>query len=156
MSVNPVVIANEFIRLRQEDSDKSPFTTMALLKLVYLAHAWSLGIRKEPLSNKSFEAWQFGPVQRDLYFELKDARGYNYEVEKPMPAKHKETLSDDDKKLIEAVYNVYGKMGAWELSERTHQENTPWSLTWANGRGDGLEISNNLIAQHMLDHYVRD
>lgn len=46
-------------------------------------------------------------------------------------------------------------MGAWELSERTHRKNSPWSLTWANGVGDGRQISDNLIGQYMLDHYVR-
>ncbi len=36
MSVHPNIIANEFIDLRDNEKTKKPFTTMELLKLVYL------------------------------------------------------------------------------------------------------------------------
>lgn len=154
MSVDPKAIANEFITLAREENH-TPLTLMKILKLTYLAHAWSLGLRKKPLSNKSFEAWQFGPVQKELYFDLKNIQNEaNYEIEKKFPNQDG-ALSEDDKELIKAVYKNYSNMDAWELSARTHKEGAPWSTIWDNGKGDRLEIPDALIGQYMLDHHVR-
>ncbi|WP_184090282.1 type II toxin-antitoxin system antitoxin SocA domain-containing protein [Sphingomonas xinjiangensis] len=40
---------------------------MQLLRLVYIAHGWSLGLLNEPLVNEEPEAWQHKPVFPAVY-----------------------------------------------------------------------------------------
>lgn len=46
-------------------------TPMQLMKLVYIAHGWSLGLRGIDLFRNRIEAWQYGPVMPDLYHATK-------------------------------------------------------------------------------------
>ena len=40
---------------------------LQLVKLVYLAHGWSLGFDRGPLINATAEAWERGPVIPRVY-----------------------------------------------------------------------------------------
>lgn len=46
-------------------------TNLQLQKLIYLAHMFHLGLFKSPLIEEHFEAWNYGPVQPDLYHKAK-------------------------------------------------------------------------------------
>ncbi len=46
-------------------------TPLQVLKLVYLAHGWCLGVHTQPLIDESVEAWRAGPVIRPLYNVIK-------------------------------------------------------------------------------------
>src|ERR1700751_4482366 len=45
-------------------------TNLALQKLVYFCHVWSLIELRRPLVRHKFEAWEFGPVLPYLYREF--------------------------------------------------------------------------------------
>lgn len=46
---------------------------MQLQKLVFLAHGYYLAsTRGVPLVDEPFEAWDYGPVCRNLYYEFRD------------------------------------------------------------------------------------
>ena len=53
-------VANEFLKLADKDNDT--LTPMQLLKLVFIAHGWCLGLLGRHLIKDSIEAWQYGPV----------------------------------------------------------------------------------------------
>ena len=61
-------IANEFLRLAKESGQS--LTPMQLLKLVFIAHGWMLGLYGEPLISDDVQAWKYGPVIPDLYQTL--------------------------------------------------------------------------------------
>src|SRR3954452_15975193 len=46
-------------------------SNLALQKIVFFCHVWSLIQLKRPLVKHQFEAWQFGPVLQYLYREFK-------------------------------------------------------------------------------------
>ena len=46
-------------------------TPIHILKLVYIAHGWSLAIGEHPLIRNEIEAWEYGPVIRSLYDAVK-------------------------------------------------------------------------------------
>lgn len=141
-----ITIANEFLDLANEGNN--PLTPMQLLKLVYIAHGWMLGIYNRPLVKDRVEAWQYGPVIPALYKQIRKYRS------NPVSAKIKtglgskdDTLDDDERDIIRQVYDVYGEMSGPRLSRITHASGTPWDLTYEKG-SFGLEISNDLIEDH--------
>ncbi len=66
---NAVAIANYFVR-KSLDSG-IPVTPMKLVKLVYVAHGWYLGLTGEPLIAEGVQAWKYGPVVPSVYDKFK-------------------------------------------------------------------------------------
>jgi uncharacterized phage-associated protein len=122
-------------------------TPLQLLKLVYICHGWSLGLRDQPLIAESVEAWRYGPVVPDLYKQLKkygsgpvkDKLGFSF-----WPG---ETMSDDDRNFVDRVYATYGNYNGIQLSHLTHMVGTPWQQVYLDNQF-GIAIPNELIADH--------
>jgi uncharacterized phage-associated protein len=145
MSNSANAVANEFIRLAKED-DSRAFTPLQLIKLVYIAHGWMLGIYQRPLIRERVEAWKYGPVIPSLYHSLK-RYGADF-VSGPLYLHRKNPEFDDEQKeLIAEIFRAYGRLTGIELSTLTHQQGTPWSDTWIPG-SQGRVIPNDLIAEH--------
>lgn len=138
-------VANAFIQ-KAHESGKTDLTPMKLLKLVYIAHGWSLGLHNQPLFVEKVEAWKFGPVIRDLYHEVK--QWGNNPISSFLPVFEPEEIQPTDKRLIDKVWEVYGGFNGLQLSAITHQDNSPWSETWDERGLHGLTIEPDLIRDH--------
>ena len=67
-----VVVANYFVE--KGKADKKNIDLLKLVKLVYIAHGWHLGLYDEidrPLIREDVEAWKYGPVVRSVYDAFK-------------------------------------------------------------------------------------
>lgn len=154
-----VSIANEFLRLA---SPSGGLTQMALQKLTYFAHGWNWAINGEPLVNEKPQAWNFGPVYRELYDHTKFfgkkpidrpitpsdneiARFFSADRKNDSP--YSANLSDREKQVIKHVWQRYGSLGAIRLSELTHQPGTPWFNTFRSDRKNAV-IEDELIKDH--------
>lgn len=138
-------VANEFIRLAQLEGRS--FTPMQLIKLTYIAHGWTLALREKPLIKDTVEAWMYGPVIPNLYKKLKTFG--SSEVNSSIAA-YSETIEEEDKDLIQKVYDNYGRLSASQLSNLTHRAGTPWRSVYKNTERF-LEIPESLIAQHYIE-----
>ena len=69
MPYKPKDIADYFLLKGADDANMTP---MKLIKLVYIAHGWSLGLYNKTLINEQPQAWKFGPVIPSLYDEFKE------------------------------------------------------------------------------------
>ena len=125
-------------------------TIMQLVKLIYFAHGWNLAIRGEPLSKHSAQAWQYGPVFPHVYKVLQssrsrpiDGRILSKETGKPLV----EEFDQQERDLIDEVVDGYGRMHAFQLSNLTHGEGTPWDKTMKT-TGIYSEIKNDLIREY--------
>lgn len=122
-------------------------TTMKLQKLCYYSQAWSLVWDEKPLFNNEIQAWANGPVCPDLY-QLHKGKFRIVADELPGNSKN---LSQDEKDTIDSVLNFYGKMGAWELSNLTHNEHP-----WKDARGDtpqGAWCNAQITEDAMSEYY---
>ncbi|MGI4746961.1 MAG: Panacea domain-containing protein [Janthinobacterium lividum] len=140
-------VANQFIRLANVDG--RTLTPMSLMKLVYIAHGWSLALLHRALISDEIEAWQFGPVVPDLYQSMK--RNGSAPVTQPLPShgffsSAPEYPGADDLSIIGRVYELYGALTGIQLSALTHQPGTPWSQTFINNRNS--VIGDDLITEH--------
>ena len=136
------IVANRFLELAREGG--RTLTPMQLLKLVYIAHGWTLALLHRPLIPQRVEAWRYGPVIRDLY---NATRAYGRAgVTLPIPVAFEPLRADEDD-MIQQVYTLYGDLDGIALSNITHMPNTPWADTYTSDEF-GTVIDNNVIAAH--------
>lgn len=138
-------IANRFLELATAAGDT--LTPMQLLKLVYIAHGWMLGLYGRPLIRDDVQAWQYGPVIPRLYNAVRRFRSQPVEgriVGEDGP------LTPEEDHIVQQTYQLYGKYSGPALSRITHAPETPWAQTYRAGEF-GIPISNDLIE----DHYQR-
>lgn len=124
MTYSPKQIANYFLSKYGSDNDITP---MKLIKLVYIAHGWYLGIKDQTLIDENPEAWKYGPVISSLYHEYKHLGNY------PIKIDFSNSIgldNDEDERFLDRIWEVYGKFSAIELSAKTHKSGTPWTKVW--------------------------
>jgi uncharacterized phage-associated protein len=150
-------VANSFLELAKE-SNVTDVSPMKLQKLIYYAHAWYLAFLGQPLIKEEVQAWKFGPVIPDVYFEFKECGNSSIttsatelKFEEKQLTLETPIVPEDDKnarELIAEVFRVYGKLSPIQLSNLTHGDNEPWRLV-ANAYNAELprniEIPNSLI-----------
>jgi len=157
MPFSATAVANDFLKIASDNA--SPLTSMKLQKLVYFSHGWSLALAGDPLIFNRIEAWDYGPVIPDLYQDFK--RYGNEPIAKPV---QEWTIRDRKivlitptvencprdperigaQKIIERVWQQYGKFTAARLSNATHAEGTPWAQVYKPGQRNIL-IPNTII-----------
>jgi uncharacterized phage-associated protein len=136
------IVANRFIELAREQGRS--LTPMQVLKLVYIAHGWMLGLSERPLIAQPVEAWKYGPVVRDVY---NGVRAYGRaSVQNPMSAPA-QSLDYYENDMVGQVFKLYGNMDGITLSNITHMPETPWAQTYSPG-SFGTVIPNDLITAH--------
>ena len=140
-------VANEILKIGREKGIS--MSMMKLIKLVYFAHAWMLGLTGKPLCSDPVEAWPYGPVYQRLYNDLPytGAQTVNKDVIDEAGLPYKEHFTEDERYLLELIIKRYGNKGAFELSNLTHQPGTPWHKTRYSS-GTFMPISNDLIAEY--------
>ena len=133
----PSHVANYFI-YRAEEENVNDLTVMKLLKLVYFSYAWSLAVLEKKIFAEPIEAWPYGPVIPSIYHEFKDCGVKNitrysvkFDLEKqdesyPIIETEKEP---EISKVLGAVWAMYKDCDGWNLSEITHEKNSPWDKT---------------------------
>ena len=128
-----------------------------VIKLVYIAHGWHLGLLQDPLLEEPVEAWKHGPVIRSLY------RTFRKYGRSPITDRARDDIGPAagrivpafegdhrQKKLLAAVWHNYRKYSGGEFISLTHQEGSPWQQTWCESprHGTPLVIDNDMIRQY--------
>ena len=126
-------------------------TPLKLLKLAYIAHGWMLGMCGRPLIKDEIEAWKYGPVIPSLYHSIKDFRGSQ------VPVDHFSSAADvqfdaQEESILQQVTQKYGQFTAIQLSQLTHQDESPWDRVYYNVTGSRI-IPNDLIENYYRKVY---
>lgn len=139
-------VANRFLKLARENG--TTLTSMQLLKLVYIAHGWMLGLYGSALIQDDVQAWQYGPVIPKLYNAV---RKYGSSpITEELLVLGDRGFNESEESIIQQVYDAYGDKSGPALSRLTHAAGTPWKLTYEPGEF-GTPIPQDLIE----DHYKR-
>ena len=155
-------VANYFLDLAERDG--KTLDPIKIQKLVYLAHGWSLALTGKPLIVDKVEAWPYGPVIRSLFLAFGDAGNgpiehYALDVQMVNGRPTSTTPRLDHihhwsnrrmKDVLDEVWRVYGDFTAIQLSNFTHQPDSPWAQTWRPG-ADGLVISDDVIKSYFSE-----
>ena len=141
-----LAIADQFV-LEAKNNDAPPLTPMQLLKLVYIAHGFSLGAFDAPLISDAVEAWKYGPVIPRLYKEISKygKNGVTRNIQKTCLVPLEKPYID----LIKWVYNKYKNFDGIQLSELTHRAGSPWDQVYNSDLYfESKTIKNSLINQY--------
>ncbi len=154
-------IANYFIEKAIEQGDKT-LNPMKLLKLIYIAHGWSLAVYNKPLIDETIEAWKYGPVIPNVYHSVKHF-GMNpiAEVVKDLDIddqrnvvinKYEENFPEETKEFLGQIIKAYKENTGIQLSNWSHKPDSPWDKAWRNGgnKRDFCSIPNEDIKQYFL------
>ncbi len=166
MKINASITANYFLKKAREE--KICITLMKLLKLVYIAHGWTLVMLDKSIldDEENVEAWKFGPVIPSLYHEFKHFGNTPIEdwsqttieqTDNSFELKtiflEKEEITDREKllEIYKAVWESYKEYSAWGLSQTTHEANTPWQQTYQEDK-KFLPIPNDLTKSYYKNY----
>lgn len=141
-------VANEILRIAAGQGIS--VTIMQLLKLVFFAHGWSLATLDSPLTKDSPEAWKYGPVYPLIY------KSYSGTGSAPITESIKdkttgieiqEQFTERELDLMRKIVGGYGKLHAYQLSNLTHAQGSPWEVTLREN-GPYAIISNDVIRSY--------
>lgn len=154
--VDARVVANVLLDIA--DRRSVALSNMQVQKLVYMTHGWHFVACGGPLVRNEFEAWEYGPVIKALYGAFRqygdgkiEGRALWYDGLAERWALAKAPLLSDTVDLIERVFDHYGRMSAFALSDLTHEQGSPWHAVWYSDAGIGnfgMKISDDLIAAY--------
>ena len=138
------------------DGNGRKVTNLALQKIVYFCHVWSLIELSRPLIRHRFEAWEYGPVLPYLYREFKNydrspivSRATQID---PVDGKRRIVPYDFESQtesLLNKIVAFYSRLPAGDLVELSHAEGGPWYSVW-NHRGSvnpGMKIEDARIQE---------
>jgi len=130
-------------------------TNLALQKLVYFCHVWSLIELRQPLVQHQFEAWEFGPVLPYLYREFK-----NFDRTPIVGRARRIDPRDGQRRIVAYTFDLatdsflrriaafYSRVRAADLVALSHVEGGPWHRVWHHGGpvNPGMKIDDANIA----------
>lgn len=155
MPCDPRAVAN--LLLREARVRGFSVSNLKLQKLLFLCHAFYLVETGRPLIRGSFEAWQYGPVHREVYdaFKRFGAMPITADAERfdPVAGSWKPITLPTERAILDVVQRVihfYGGRSPSELVELTHAKNGPWDYVV-----NAATTSAN-IALKMSDSIIRE
>lgn len=127
---------SEYIIEFYRRNDKK-ITNLELQKLAYFLEAIYMVITDEEyLYNEEFTAWNFGPVNTEIYNCYKSFGRIPIEIEKSI------NINSQNLKYIENLYELFKDFNATQLVNLSHQKGSPWYNIYNNSQGS---ISRNEI-----------
>lgn len=131
-------------------------TNLALNKILYFVHALYLAETGVPLVSAKIEAWQYGPVFREVYHQFKKfdrspikSRAVVLNVETGEYEVAQYSLEQIEYDRLRNIALPYIKMKPGALVDLSHAEGGPWHEAWFH-EGDvnpGMEITDDSISR---------
>lgn len=107
--------------------NKSPISNLQLQKVLYFVNMFYIAKTNNPLIDDDFEAWQFGPVIKEVYNEYSINGSNKIYLEKDENyAKIDKAVDAETKEMIIAL----SKASVWKLVDYSHRKNGPWDKTF--------------------------
>jgi uncharacterized phage-associated protein len=142
-------VANYFL-----NKENHELTILKLIKIVFLSFGWGTAFFNKRIFWNKIEAWRYGPVIPSLYHSLKHHKNniITEEIEELIfDSEDINTIKPKVKdkrleKLLEAIWNKYGKYDISQLITVTHKRGTPWFETYDGSYYNEIDI--DLIADY--------
>jgi uncharacterized phage-associated protein len=140
--------------LDRAEEDQCALSNMALNKVIFFLHAYYLVRFERPLISAKIEAWQYGPVIREIFHAFKVFG------DKPITSRATKIVPDtgqrevcaikfptEEREFLESIATRYMNMSASALMNLSHEKGGPWDLVW-NHPGQvnsSMRISDEII-----------
>ena len=153
--LDPRALANLLLDIAEQEGVS--ITNLALNKIAYFVHGTYLSMTGNPLIDAKIEAWQYGPVFREVYHQFKEFgdRPLNIRAKTLNATTGQYEISpyDIEQKEYDFLREIaipYIRMRASALVELSHVQNGPWHKAWFyDGTANpGMEITDESIRSH--------
>ncbi len=126
----------------EEDAGES-MTHLKLQKLLYYVQGFHIALNNGAgLFADPLRAWKHGPVVTGVW----DTYKVHGSAPIPIPDDFQsDSLTGQEKELLNDVWNTYGQFSAWKLRDMTHAE-PPWNIAYRQGE-------NTVITETSLNEY---
>ena len=128
--------ANRMGNGNPELSGNNDLTNLKLQKMLYFAQVEYMKTHGgEVLFPDDIEAWQYGPVVKNVYEMLKHCQSYvisEFDVDLALI----DDLSESEINFLDAFCDKYLKYSAWELVGKTHKAGSSWDRIYCGGKGN--------------------
>lgn len=128
-------VANFVLDLAEKDG--LSVTNLTINKVVFFLHAYFLVRFGRPLVSAKVEAWDYGPVFRELYREFKTfgdqpivGRAHRINPEHGRREICQCEFSEDEKRFLERLGRQYVKLSPGALVAMSHEKGGPWDQVW--------------------------
>jgi uncharacterized phage-associated protein len=133
-------------------SEGNPVTQMKLQKIVYFAQGVHLNLFDKPLVREVFQAWKFGPVIPDIYrifkfYGSKPITDTDYLFSIDDYSSNISNLDSGAREAIDMTWDATKDINAIQLSNWTHEPESPWAKHYAEGTSDSV-IPNEEIKEY--------
>jgi uncharacterized phage-associated protein len=120
-------VARYLLALGLAEEEPEVFTHLRLQKLLYYCQGWSLALRDKAIFKERIEAWAHGPVVANLYSVFADCKNDPIVAENYLNDEGRSgaNLTEEERELVEAVWDAYKVHSAIQLRNMTHAE-SPW------------------------------
>ena len=124
--------------------NKPPMSHKKLQKLCYFTYAWYYALNNKPLFDADFVAWIHGPVNRELYNELK-----TYAPLAKLNIRFADVKSIDEttNDFLERIWETYSEFSAFQLEDIAKYE-MPFKNAYKPGEINIISI------QDMKEYYL--
>lgn len=127
----------EYVLWYCENTLHQAITNLQLQKILYYIQGEYLALYNKPLFDNDMEAWDYGPVIPDVYYEYKEFVSNQILGIEP----HNRNILDEcDINLIEKIVNEKSKLNVWKLVDDTHNE-SPWLKNFKPGLKKEIPIA---------------
>ncbi|AQS41836.1 MAG: Putative phage-associated protein [Candidatus Tokpelaia hoelldobleri] len=125
-------------------------SNLKMQKILYLAHMFYMGENEgKPLISDRFEAWDYGPVNPELYHELKI---YGAEPVGNIFRQYPDLPEGEERSAIDVVCDTLRNVSAGKLVAATHQRDGAWEKHYLQGI-KGRVIPNEDILQEYRERF---
>ena len=116
--------------------------------MLFYSQAWHLVLHNKPLLKEKFEAWVHGAAIPAVYQRYKQfgSQAIKDDYDKKEFAK----LSEQERELLEDVWEIYGQYDADYLELLNHSEE-PWQQ--ARAGLNAFDASNTIISEEKMKEY---
>ena len=116
-----------------------PVSNLQLQKILYFLQKKYLIQQGRRLFKDAIEAWQFGPVVSEVYYQYCGFGSMTITMEYPV------MLSSEDRMEIDPVVEEKRTKKPWYLVAETHAPGKAWDEIYQDGLGNRKEIPVDLI-----------
>lgn len=129
----------------EEFSGNNDLTNLKLQKLLYFAQVEYMQSHDgEPLFDDDIEAWQYGPVVREVYNAFAQCGAY-FITDFDIDYSEFGEIDSERAKFLDDFLKKGTAYSAWSLVNKTHEKNSAWDKTYAGGTGDKTIIPKELL-----------
>ena len=138
--------------------EKVTVTKMWLNKIVYFIYERALIDIKVLLTPARLEAWEYGPVFREIYLSFPKKFDFTYyqryNVKKRQSEEARDEFECEDLRIFDQVWLEFGHLTASKLTNISHKPGSPWSRIWTyRGKANpGMVIDIETILSDGVGH----